>query len=73
MYEQLQGRSGHARPTLQHGVLGPLGQRGAEPASRRVNVCMVDGSVHFVTNSIDINLWQALISADGGELVSFGE
>ena len=38
-----------------------------------VNVCMVDGSVHFVTDNIDINLWQALISADGGELVSIGE
>jgi prepilin-type N-terminal cleavage/methylation domain-containing protein/prepilin-type processing-associated H-X9-DG protein len=38
-----------------------------------VNVCMVDGSVHFVTNSIDINLWRALISADGGETVSFGD
>jgi prepilin-type N-terminal cleavage/methylation domain-containing protein/prepilin-type processing-associated H-X9-DG protein len=38
-----------------------------------VNVCMVDGSVHFVANAIDINLWQALISADGGETVSFGD
>ena len=38
-----------------------------------VNVCMVDGSVHFVANSIDIHLWQALISADGGELVSIGD
>ena len=38
-----------------------------------VNVCMVDGSVHFVTNSIDIDLWQALISANGGETVSIGD
>ena len=33
-----------------------------------VNVCMVDGSAHFVTNSIDINLWQALISANGADV-----
>lgn len=31
-----------------------------------VNVCMVDGSVHFVTNTISLPLWQALISANGG-------
>ena len=30
-----------------------------------VNVCMVDGSVHFVTNTVSLPLWQALISANG--------
>jgi prepilin-type N-terminal cleavage/methylation domain-containing protein/prepilin-type processing-associated H-X9-DG protein len=38
-----------------------------------VNVCMVDGSTHFVQNSIDISLWQSLISANGNETVSFGD
>jgi prepilin-type N-terminal cleavage/methylation domain-containing protein/prepilin-type processing-associated H-X9-DG protein len=38
-----------------------------------VNVCMADGSVHFVENTIDISLWQSLISADGAEAVSLGE
>ena len=38
-----------------------------------VNVCMVDGSVHFVTNNIDLAIWQALISANGGEMVSIGD
>ena len=35
-----------------------------------VNVCMADGSVHFVQDTIDLALWQALISADGDELAS---
>ena len=30
-----------------------------------VNVCMVDGSVHFVNNTISLPIWQALISANG--------
>ena len=30
-----------------------------------VNVCMADGSVHFVQNAIDLAVWQALISANG--------
>ena len=38
-----------------------------------VNVCMADGSVHFVTNNIDLAIWQALISANGGEMVSIGD
>ena len=35
-----------------------------------VNVCMVDGSVHFVSNNIDINVRQALISADRADVAS---
>ena len=35
-----------------------------------VNVCMADGSVHFVQETIHIGLWQDLISIDGGEVVS---
>jgi len=35
-----------------------------------VNVCMADGSVHFVQDTIHLALWQDLISIDGGEVVS---
>jgi prepilin-type N-terminal cleavage/methylation domain-containing protein/prepilin-type processing-associated H-X9-DG protein len=34
-----------------------------------VNVVMCDSSVHFITNSIDWNVWQALGTAQGGEVV----
>jgi prepilin-type N-terminal cleavage/methylation domain-containing protein/prepilin-type processing-associated H-X9-DG protein len=33
-----------------------------------VNAAMVDGSVHFIRDSIDINTWRALSSARGGEV-----
>jgi prepilin-type N-terminal cleavage/methylation domain-containing protein/prepilin-type processing-associated H-X9-DG protein len=33
-----------------------------------VNVTRVDGSVQFVEDTIDIRLWQALISINGGEI-----
>jgi prepilin-type N-terminal cleavage/methylation domain-containing protein/prepilin-type processing-associated H-X9-DG protein len=32
-----------------------------------VNVSFCDASTHFVTDTIDINVWRALCSADGGE------
>jgi len=35
-----------------------------------VNVCMADGSVHFVQDTIHLALWQDLISIDGGEVGS---
>jgi len=35
-----------------------------------VNACMADGSVHFVRETIHIDLWRALISADGDEIAS---
>jgi prepilin-type N-terminal cleavage/methylation domain-containing protein/prepilin-type processing-associated H-X9-DG protein len=34
-----------------------------------VNVCLCDGSVHFVSNDIDINIWRALATRAGGEVV----
>lgn len=34
-----------------------------------VNVCMGDGSVRFVTDSIDINIWRAASTAAGGEVL----
>ena len=36
-------------------------------AARGVNVAMCDGSVHFVSNDIDFNLWQALSTTKGSE------
>jgi prepilin-type N-terminal cleavage/methylation domain-containing protein len=35
-----------------------------------VNAMMGDGSVHFLTNSIDVNTWRGLGSRNGGEAVS---
>ncbi len=35
-----------------------------------VNVCMTDGSVHFVKDTINPNVWWALGSKKGGEVVS---
>jgi prepilin-type N-terminal cleavage/methylation domain-containing protein len=34
-----------------------------------VNVLLGDGSVHFITNSIDINTWQGMGSRNGGEVL----
>ena len=35
-----------------------------------VNTAMCDGSVHFVSNDMDITVWQALSTTTGGELVT---
>ncbi len=37
-----------------------------------VNVAMCDGSVSFIRDSIDINIWRALSTSTGGEAVSLG-
>jgi prepilin-type N-terminal cleavage/methylation domain-containing protein/prepilin-type processing-associated H-X9-DG protein len=34
-----------------------------------VNVSFIDGSVHFVSDTIDLDTWRALGSRDGGEVV----
>jgi prepilin-type processing-associated H-X9-DG protein len=33
-----------------------------------VNAAMCDGSVHFITNSISLSVWQALGTMDGREV-----
>jgi hypothetical protein len=33
-----------------------------------VNSCMMDGSVHSISNSIDKRIWQALGTRTGGEV-----
>ena len=40
--------------------------RSHHPAS--VNVVMMDGSVHSVNDSVDLAVWQALSTRDGGEV-----
>jgi prepilin-type N-terminal cleavage/methylation domain-containing protein/prepilin-type processing-associated H-X9-DG protein len=37
-----------------------------------VNVAMCDGSVRFVPNTVDINIWRAISTSQGGETVSLG-
>ena len=66
--------------TWYHHVLGPNEHScqneteydyGAISASSRhnggVNVLMLDDSVHFVKNSIDLEIWRALGTRNGGE------
>lgn len=38
-----------------------------------VNCVMMDGSGHFVADEIDLNVWQALGSRDGGEVVDWDQ
>jgi prepilin-type processing-associated H-X9-DG protein len=35
-----------------------------------INMCLADGSVHFISNGIDFPTWQALGSMAGGEVLS---
>jgi prepilin-type processing-associated H-X9-DG protein len=35
-----------------------------------VNVLKADGSVHFVSQNIDLATWQAMGSISGGEIIS---
>ncbi|WZO99189.1 DUF1559 domain-containing protein [Isosphaeraceae bacterium EP7] len=44
------------------------GARSRHPGG--VNVTMADGSVKFVKNSVSFNIWQALSSTRGGEIIS---
>jgi len=47
---------------------GQSGARSSHPGG--VNVAMADGSVHFLTNGIDLALWRSLATRGGRELVS---
>jgi prepilin-type N-terminal cleavage/methylation domain-containing protein/prepilin-type processing-associated H-X9-DG protein len=48
--------------------LGVWGPSSYHPGG--VNVLMLDGSVRFVSNSVDFELWQALATRDGKEQIS---
>ena len=50
------------------GTTGSLAARSMHPGG--VNVCMLDGSVHFIDNGIDWNIWQAMGTTAGGEVVA---
>jgi prepilin-type N-terminal cleavage/methylation domain-containing protein/prepilin-type processing-associated H-X9-DG protein len=45
-----------------------LASRSRHPGG--VNVCLCDGSVRFVTQSIDIGVWRALSTTQGGETIA---
>ena len=36
------------------------------------NACLLDGSVQFVTDTIDWTIWQALGTSEGSEVVQAG-
>ena len=45
-----------------------IASRSAHPGG--VNTSFCDGSVHFVKNTINLSVWQALFSISGGEVLS---
>jgi prepilin-type N-terminal cleavage/methylation domain-containing protein len=45
----------------------------SSPHRTGVPVVFGDGSVHFLGNTIDINIWQALATRAGGEVISGGD
>ena len=47
---------------------GMYGSRSRHPGG--VNVAMIDGSARFVKNTININVWRALSTTQGGEIIS---
>jgi prepilin-type processing-associated H-X9-DG protein len=56
-------------PDVTYSVPGYFAARSRHPGG--VNVLLGDGSVRFVTNSVDLNTWRALSTRSGGEV--FGE
>ena len=54
-------------PDCSDGGHGPKTARSLHPGG--VNVLFADGSVHFIANEIDMDIWRALGSIDGGETV----
>jgi prepilin-type processing-associated H-X9-DG protein len=45
-----------------------FGSRSRHPGG--VNSVMCDGHVQFIKNSINLNIWRALSTTTGGEIVS---
>ncbi len=41
--------------------------RGRHPGG--VNVALADGSVQFVGDEVDLNLWRAMVTIAGGEVL----
>ena len=58
--------------TMYDCLRGPMhGWRtGAQRHPGGVNILFVDGSVHFIKNSINLAAWQAIGTVAGGEIVS---
>jgi prepilin-type N-terminal cleavage/methylation domain-containing protein/prepilin-type processing-associated H-X9-DG protein len=61
-------------PNLWSCALADSSNQGSQTASSRhpgvVNVCMADGSVRSVKNSVNLNVWWALGTRAGGEVIS---
>jgi prepilin-type N-terminal cleavage/methylation domain-containing protein/prepilin-type processing-associated H-X9-DG protein len=48
---------------------GPFRQTARSQHTGGVNVCLADGSVRFISQSIQLTTWQNLCSPDGGEVL----
>jgi prepilin-type processing-associated H-X9-DG protein len=48
---------------------GPFRQTARSQHTGGVNVCLADGSVRFVSQTIQLTTWQSLCSPDGGEVL----
>jgi len=55
---------GNGSPQPDHGMVGPSSNH-----SGGVNVGFIDGSVHFIKNSINLGTWGALATKAGGEIM----
>ena len=62
----------HVSPPNKRSCMFPPGRISTTAKSRHgggVNVCYVDGSVSFRADSVDLTIWRALGSRNGGEVV----
>jgi prepilin-type processing-associated H-X9-DG protein len=48
---------------------GAGGLSGLRGLGRGVNVAMCDGSVHFVNMEVELSVWKALATRNGGEVI----
>jgi prepilin-type processing-associated H-X9-DG protein len=65
-----QGVSTVAAPSTTVATSSPAGLFARSRHANGVNALMGDGSVRFVSNSINVLVWQAMGTRDGGETVS---